>query len=709
MIYTGYFSKFIQRNEKTGLSKFTVVNEDTTYICTAIVQNYAHKTPLQIEGEVDYKKDNRIFLKDIKDVSLYDGNETLVIEYISNIIKGFGPAKALKYVKNFDYIPFTVISKAHELTELKEYYNSNDERKITEHILNITEFDRLYKYLKSKGGDYFNASKYYEKYGIDSLNVIANNPYTLIYADTPYHVCDLIAKENGFESFDNKRIKALVSHALTLNNNNGNTRISFSNLCKCIRAIEKNEDIGYHTDPIFIGEEILKPDYTLETIEDDIYIYKKEDYQYEEIIAEQIKRLESTKTVYTDNIDISGLEKRCKIELSDEQKEALNVLKSSGIKIITGGPGTGKTTLLLEILTEYKNMHPDHIISLCAPTGCAAKRMSEIVGAPACTIHKMLNIQPYESKTSGICNKLDADLIIGDEQSMTDTYIMAKLLSSIKNGATVILLGDSNQLPSVNAGNMLHDLIESRKVETYKLVKIYRQQSLNSIVKNSLNVINGCKQIITDDNFKKISFSNEEDMVNYAVSLAEKFEKENADYKLFTPSRKRKFLSGTIMLNKAIKNKIKNNDTNPSNVYYGDYEYSVGDKVIFTRNNYECNYYNGKEGTITSIQKVNEKFHITVLSEGQSIYLTGNDIGDIELGYAITAHKSQGSECDNAIILVPKEPSSMLLRQLLYVEITRAKKNVFLLYENDALDIAISSYREFKRNTGLIEKILNSM
>ena len=327
--------------------------------------------------------------------------------------------------------------------------------------------------------------------------------------------------------------------------------------------------------------------------------------------------------------------------------------------------------------------------------------MSECTGRKATTIHKLLNIRPFESKTGAYSKKLTADMIVVDESSMIDTFIMSRLLSSVKSGALLILLGDKDQLPSVSAGNVFEDILSSGLVETCYLTSVFRQDSRSLIIENSHKVLNGDSRVKCDKTFKIREFSSEADMIVAARNVAAQCIDKEYGFKLYTPSKNRKFASGTIQMNRILQSLYHHGEAD--HVSYGQYDYMVGDKVLFNRNNYEKGYFNGQEGIIRDIQTHNNTVHVSIETDEGRISLAGLELSDIELAYAMTAHKSQGSECDNAIILIPKEPASLLKNRLLYVEITRARHGVLILCEKGALQAAVGRRGQIIRNTGLRE------
>lgn len=702
----GYFSKFTQRNEKTGYSTFTVVSGDKTYICHGVSYAYQKLTPLKIEGDI-FSEGGIVTHLNITSVRPCDFDKDITSAYIgSGIFANIGDKKAKDLLDKF---PNEDIFSVLENETVDEVLESHNIKAGYSHVLNslkgIVEFNKLLDLLSKQGGDYHVADKFFRVYGQDSVSVVKKNPYALYYCDASYQLCEKLGRLYGIKYYDKKRLKSLILYMMDTNNSRGNTRLLVDDLERQINKFEELSGIGYKTDRVFIYEELLSGDYTVLDENDETYAYKNDDFNQEITIVEHIKRLNTTSCKLKNTCSAEEIEKICGFTYSEEQKRAFSVLETSGVKIITGGPGTGKTTLLRGILTKYELEYPNNKIHLCAPTGSAAKRMQEVTSKKATTIHRMLKLNPFDFSADVENN--DADLIVVDESSMIDTFIMSKLLPTVKNGALIIFLGDDNQLPSVRAGNVLFDLLQSGKIESYKLNTVFRQkEGRNRIIDNSKKVITGNKNLLAGDDFILRAFEKEEDMIECAIRLAKHFENKKENYRLFSPVRKRKYLSGTINLNSKLKKEINTDDGSRNCVYYGEYVFSEGDRVIFTKNNYDMKYYNGQEGVIVSIQRVNDEPIIVVRAEDETYSLTRDSFDDLDLGYAITVHKAQGSECDNAIILLPSKPEAMLLRKLLYVSVTRAKSRVILLYEKNALNTAISSYREFPRNTGLLTKLI---
>lgn len=700
------FKNFIQRNEKSGISKFVVQCGDKELLCSGVIPEYPKKIPVTLTGEYETVEGYTYF--SVSNFRVCGYNKEVVIRFLSGEeFKDIGQIAAKKILDKTGADIFEFARNTENVDAIISLLNLSSVSnsvlvKLFRQLKRYTDFEQVYDYFIGCGSDYYLASRFFEKCEDKPMKAINDNPYVMLISGMEYEKCEAVALKQNMECCDPKRLNAIVYYAMKQHQNSGNTCIHFKDLIKRVKIIEEKCKNGYTTNPIFIAEEVCKDRYYIENRAGDILIYFSEDYEREQIIADNLQRLslhmDDTQRIIP---DIAKIESACDVTYSPEQRKAFDCLKTSGVYIITGGPGTGKTTLLNGLIYAYEKISDD-IIALCAPTGAAARKMAQSTGKPAQTIHRLLGIRPFENEIISY-QQIDAGLIIIDETSMVDTFLMARLLMSIKNGATVIFLGDADQLPSVGAGNIMADIISSKKYPVYKLTEIFRQKEGSTIIENSKKILKGNANLVTDKHFVIKNFDTEEEVIENALFTVSQLSDRGYPYKLYTPSRNPKFASGTVRMNRAIQQKT--NNGKDVCVIYGYYIFHKGDYIIFCENNYEKGYFNSQEGIITDIQKHNGRSYITVETEGMDISLSGNEIADLELGYAITAHKSQGGETDNAIILVPKKPISMLQRKLLYVEITRAKKNVLMLTEADALNIAASNFAEKKRQTGLFYKL----
>ncbi len=671
-------------NEKTGEARLVVCMEDKTVFVHCICIKYPQFAPVSFDvpdiGPDELEAENvHISYKD---------RESLITFLLKNNFAGIREATAAQIADKFGDI------FSDDESDIKYKYPD-----LWNRIHNIRLRENVYDCIKKHHGSFHSAMRLCDEHGDASLSVLKNNPYILLKYDYNTKGCNNLAQEMNIPSYDKKRVSSITSFLMELNRKAGNTKLGFDELCKKFSQFEK----GFHTTyPLFILESLMEDRFYTEIVNDRLYIYFKRDYLNEVTVAENIMRISSaSEFVCNEKGSIEDLEKKYKVSYSDTQKEAFLSIDCTGIKIITGGPGTGKTTTLNGILEKYRLNHPGKEITLCAPTGRAAKRMSETTGYKACTIHRLLKIRPYESDEDYVSSftKLDSDLIVVDEASMIDLDLMSKFLNAVKSNAIVIFLGDENQLPSVDAGNVLHDMLQSGKFEVYRLRTVFRQLKDNSILGNSEKVLKGDTDLVCDVNFSVERVENDADALNSVIQHY----LEDSSAKIYAPAKRAMYPTGTVNINRLIQ-ASKTSEDKPE-LLYGDYKYKIGDVVMFNTNNYKEDYYNGEEGKIVSIQCIAGQKSVTIRTENGDITLSGAQLDDIELCYAITAHKSQGGECGNAIIVIPQNPSVMLRRQLLYVEITRARKKVVIISEKDALEKCICSNLEIGRETGLTARL----
>ena len=423
--------------------------------------------------------------------------------------------------------------------------------------------------------------------------------------------------------------------------------------------------------------------------------------------------------------------------LSDKQKEAIKMINDNNVTIITGGPGTGKTTIIKSIIEIYKQKK--YKIVLCAPTGRAAKRITETTGEEASTLHRLLEIGKvdednfYKKEKEYEGAPIDADIIIVDEVSMVDMFIMNYLLSCIYLGTKLILVGDTDQLPSVGPGSVLKDIIASQKIPTVHLNQIFRQAAKSKIIVNAHRVNEGNKFIQKDDpnleenpkeDFFFIKENNPEKILEQVLSLCNGRLKKFGDYDFFeniqvlTPTKKG--MLGTKELNKALQQELNpHRDGDPEKVSMGA-TFRIGDRVMQTKNNYDMYWerkdgeslevgngvFNGETGTITNINEKEKNIRIKFDDEKVCWY-EFNDLEQIEHSYCITIHKAQGSEFDVVIMVIPQAAPMLLTRNLLYTGITRAKKLLIIIGNDKVVDYMINNVDSKKRNTGLEFKLKN--
>ncbi len=657
-------------------------------------------------------------------------------KYLSNgIIKGIGPAIAKRIVDKFGEETLSIFK--FEPERLSEIRGITKERakEIAEEFNENWGLWQLVEFLEKFDIAASNSKKVYDKLGSNAIDIIENNPYVLI--DITYGVnffkIDKIAIDLGINvnSFD--RIKAGIKYALLLSNYNGNT------------CVEKQNLISFVKDRLNIEEEYIEENLISLKVADDIIYEKREDesewyylkplYVAEKNVSERIYMMSKSKNIkFIKDFEkeLSKQEKAINIELSEKQKEALMQVNEKNVSIITGGPGTGKTTIIRNLIDIYKAKQKK--VVLCAPTGRAAKKLSESTKEDAKTIHRLLEIGKIDDdKFANVdtdFKPIDADIIVIDEMSMVDIFLMNYLTKAIYLGTKLVLVGDSNQLPSVGAGNVLKDLIESSVIPIVNLDKIFRQAAKSDIIINAHRV-NNSEMFVdkkereeSNNDFFYINESNPEKILNQVVSLSTGRLKNYGEYDFFkdiqvlTPTKKGAL--GTKELNKILQDKINPPSENKKEKKYSDTIFREGDRIMQIKNNYDIFWdrtidneyetgtgvFNGEFGKIEKID--NEQKQIKVeFDDGKVTWYMYSELDQLELAYSITIHKSQGSEFNVVIIALPQVAPMLLTKNLLYTGITRAKKLLIVLGSGKIVHYMINNLDSKKRNTGLKYKLIN--
>lgn len=582
---------------------------------------------------------------------------------------------------------------------------------INEIVLRRRFIDEMYGH----GVNCYVAQRFYNDHGQSSLRVVKKNPYLLRFYDVPFRISDRMAA--SVDDLAVERIEALLHEVIEHNENGGNTCMSFHQLCLRINILSMKSRCGAKKVPAFDIAYVMasKNLYTCTQLPDSekmFAVYKKSTEMMEESAAFHVARLlKNAERVPVDPSIIAWIEKELGIAYAKEQKDAFSLL--AGVAALTGGPGTGKTTTLNGVLKYFEIMCPGKQIALCAPTAAAARRMKEATGRNAFTIHKLLDVQPtgfggYTSKNEH--NRLFEDFIVVDESSMMDLEIFSMLVSSMKDGARLLLLGDKDQLSSVGAGDVLHDIMRCEKVPQVHLNKIFRQNETSSIILNSSLIRNGVDTLVYDSSSDLIECESSAEIMDQAVRVMETLYDKNDPFsvRMFVPARNRKFDINTEIINDTLQKTL-----NPSRNFliHGTRRFYTGDPVVFLRNNYESGYMNGDTGIVVEIEKTSGSHkRLVIQTEDGTKLISGMELQDVAPAYAMTVHKSQGSECDIAVIVLPLKPSILLRRDLLYVAATRArKKNIFIAENNGyqfSISMAIANTWSEERVTGLAARLM---
>lgn len=658
--------------------------------------------------------------------------------YLANgTIKGVGPATAKKIVDTFGEDTINVFKLEPEKLSQIKGITKEKAFEIAQSFVENWEIWQIVGFLDKFGIGPQSAETIYKKLGVNAIEEIQANPYILVdmVNKVNFNQIDRMALDIGIEYNNEKRIRSGIKHALILTTYNGHCSVRYENLIEFAKNLlnVREEDI----ENVLINMK-AKDELVIEDIQEEEWVYLSAYYKAEKNVAEKLitlDRYKNIKKIERFNKELELIEKKSNIELSDMQKEAVKAINENNVCVITGGPGTGKTTIIKTIIELYKQNEMKPV--LCAPTGRAAKRMTETTGSEAKTLHRLLEIGSIVSEDTQNINMdlsvapIDADIIIVDEMSMVDIFLMNYLCKAIYNGTKLVLVGDIDQLPSVGPGNILKDIIESKTITTITLNKIFRQAAQSKIIVNSHRVNEGegfitkgeieeAKEKYMED-FFYIDEGNKSKILYHVMSLSGERLKKYGDYDFFkniqiiTPTKKGEL--GTKELNKLLQETVNPQSDEKKERKFGETIFREGDRIMQVKNNYEIYWEKHEEGFETgsgvfngefgTIENINEKEkQIQIKFDDEKIAWYGfNELEQIEHAYAITVHKSQGSEFDVVIMPISQTAPMLLTRNLLYTGMTRAKKLLIIIGNKNILDFMIQNADNKKRNTGLAHKL----
>lgn len=645
----------------------------------------------------------------------------------SGVIKGLGPAIAKKIVKQFgtealdiidnDCMQLTVIKG---ITSDKALYISNEYHK-------ITGVNEVIKFLGEYNFGPAHAISVWSAFEHDSIKQIKTNPYILCTSgiDIDFRSADRMAADLGFDAENSDRVRAGIVYVLHENANAGHTCLPTEKLRESVcdnLGIERRQFESCLDD-------CEEKDWVVRiTLGKREFVYLPEYYLAETYIAKKLAFMLRTSAQYEKDYsdEIRGVEFSENIQYEDLQRAAISACLTGSVFILTGGPGTGKTTTLngvIKILKAQKKR-----ILLCAPTGRAAKRMSDLTGEPARTIHRLLEVD-FTAKGElkfkrNETNPLPADVVIADEMSMVDALLMCSLVRAIKPTSKFIMVGDSNQLPSVGAGNVLKDLIASHYIPSVELKEIFRQAAQSLIVTNAHRIVNGEFPVLDDrqNDFFFMNKSLESDIAELVIQLAKQRLPDTYgfspidDIQVLCPTKMG--MAGTKELNKQLQSALNPPSQNKAELKFFDVIFRTGDKVMQTKNDYDVLWtknnekgsgiFNGDIGIIRSVDRFSQ--NVTIDFEGRVAIYTSEMLRRLEHAYAITIHKSQGSEYDAVIIPITAFTHNLLYRNLLYTGVTRAKKMIIVIGTKELVKTMVDNNRKMLRYSllrPLLEKEMN--
>lgn len=705
MKFEGIIKSIIYRNEENGYTVLSLQTSDSPITCTGIMPFFNENDQVVVEGELIYhdKYGEQINVESAR-IKKPSGKKAIISYLSSGNIESIGKKTAeLIYEKFGDKSIDVVFNETEKLLSIQGI-GKKKLKKIKESTIEARDSREALLYLQGLNISFNLSNKIYKAYGDNTISIVKTNPYKLSedISGIGFVMADNIAMNMQMKNDSKFRISAAISYILK-----NDAEMSGSCAVKKEDLLNKTFDlIKVDKNKINeqINEDLLKSKIQIIKIGEDEFVYDKDIYMAEKSCAINLSRLQNEKYIFDVKIneDFDAFSKEQEIAI----KEAFNNM----LLVITGGPGTGKTTIIKAIcnILNENNLK----FNLAAPTGRAAKRMQESTENVAFTIHRLIGIKP-ESPIPEFNeeNTLDCDYVILDEASMIDIKLMDKLLKALSSKTALILVGDHNQLPSVGAGNVLKDILDT-DIKAVRLKKIFRQAKESNIVVNAHKINDSLYPILNQKN-KDFFFinSNSKNFQNDLLDLVKnrlpnyyKLDPIN-DIQILAPSKKS--LWGIVNINDLCQKEL---NKNPNSIKINNRIFKLGDKVMQVRNNYELEslnpdnfddgVYNGDIGRIIDIDKNMESLKVEFY-DGNIVSYKKEDVKDLDLSYAITIHKSQGSEFD--CVLIPMMPASFMLlnRNLLYTAITRAKKLVILLGEKKILKQMVRNNNESKRLTNL--------
>lgn len=620
----------------------------------------------------------------------------------SGLVKGIGPKFAKLIVGHFGTDTIEVIET--DIERLYEVPGISKKRveKIRESWEKQKDIKNVMLFLQGFGVSTAYAAKIYRQYGKESIDNVKENPYRL--ADDIWGIgfktADGIARKMGYEMNDERRLRSGLIYTLNQLADEGHCYAEEEQLIATAKQLLEADEECIRTAMTHAIE-------TEDLMLDGTAIYLPPFYYAECGTANRLNTLVHTKeagSIFTARFDLAKLQRETGIEYDEVQVEAIRQAIASKVMVLTGGPGTGKTTTTKAIIAALQSAGMR--ILLAAPTGRAAKRMSEATGMEAKTIHRLLEYNPQDGYKRNDENPLEGDALIVDECSMIDIILMNNLTKALPTTMRLVLVGDIDQLPSVGAGNVLRDIIDSGVIPVVRLTRIFRQAQSSRIVMSAHAINRGCFPDISNGQHTDFFFMKQEEPEKVAETivslvrdrLPKAYRQPNANIQVLTPMQRG--VVGAANLNVALQQALNHNT---AALVRGGYTFKEGDRVMQLRNNYDKDVYNGDLGYVRSVDM--EERTLTVDFDGQMVEYEASELDELTLAYATTIHKSQGSEYPIVVMLVLMTHYVMLQRNLIYTGITRAKKICVLVGQTKALAYAIHNMKVLKRNTRLKERL----
>ncbi len=732
-IKTGVFTDIIFHNEENG---YTIAEMETDSELLTVVGNLPRAvkgTCYELTGEFKIHSRYGEQFAFSSAMEKLPGTKLGIEAFLSSgVIKGVGPKTATNIVNFFGEDTLEIMEKNPKMLCKVTGIGPKTAEKIAVSFAEHKEFANVSMAFQDMGVTASQALRLYKEYGKNAVSIISENPYRLVdeLYGFGFRKADEVAEKMGVAADSPFRIQSGIKYGLAAYANDGSTYVPEEILCENIAQML---DLTREQIAEGIFDLTISGDIQADEVDGEKVVYLFPFYNGEQAVCKNLNSIANaqlkTLTVDVDKC-MEMTEKATGIYLSEGQKEAVKKSVNSGVSIITGGPGTGKTTIINAIINIFEENHLD--VAIAAPTGRAAKRITETCGHYACTVHRLLEY--FYSEDTGDMQfgktweePLEHDVVIVDEASMIDLMLMKGLTDAIRPGTRLILVGDSDQLPSVGAGNVLRDLIVSGFVTTSKLAEIYRQARESMIVTNAHRINHGEYPALNskDGDFFHMERNNEIKMRELIVNLVKNrlpsyYEGIDAvrDIQVLSPTKKG--IVGTLELNRILQENFNPHREGVAEKKFMDRVFRVGDKVMQIKNNYRMDWkilsqgesgqgvFNGDVGFITHIDTDNQ--NVTVIYDDEKyVEYDFSQLDELELAYAVTVHKSQGCEFPIMVMPVSWFPPMLATRNLLYTAVTRGKKVVVLVGSENRLRAMVDNDRMKLRYSGLAHRLSNLM
>jgi exodeoxyribonuclease V alpha subunit len=707
---TGLIERVTFHNEETGFCVVRVKVEGRRDLVTVVGRASSINAGewLTAEGSWIQDRDHGTQLKaDLLQTSAPTSREGIEKYLASGLIKGIGPVYAKKLVEKFGETVFEIIDRESVRLEQVRGIGSERRRTIRTAWAEQKVVREIMVFLHSNGVSTSRAVRIYKTYGDEAVEKVRANPYLLArdISGIGFKTADQIARKLGIPEDSILRARAGLSHALSEAGGNGHCALPEELLLKnAADLLEMDSLVLQRALSEMLDEgELARDDITGEDL-----IFLPSIQRAEIEIASRLARMAGLKAEYPE-IDadkaIGWLKEKKSIDLAPSQADALRRALCSRVLVITGGPGVGKTTLVNSILTLLRAKKVKCL--LCAPTGRAAKRLSETTGLEAKTIHRLLEYQ-NGGFSKNASNPLDCDLLVADETSMMDVHLMSKLLQALPARAHLILVGDVDQLPSVGPGAVLGDIIRSGRVPVVRLTEIFRQASSSRIIVNAHRINSGqMPDAEKDSDFFFIEREEAESVPATILELvADRIPRKwkldpRRDIQVLCPMNRGSL--GTVQMNRILQDSLNPKRNGDPVVEKFGWEFRVRDKVIQTRNNYDKEVFNGDIGEVLKIDDFERE--VVIGFDGRDVVYDFNELDEVSLAYAITIHKSQGSEFPVIVMPLAMQHFLLLQRNLVYTGITRGRRLVVLVGQKKALQTAVRNASAVRRFTALEKRL----